>query len=71
MTALRQHSCSTTPAATSNVPVGGGSYGLAFLGALIYHLHEATSFWDGVLGVGQAIFWPAFLVYDLLGFLGS
>ena len=56
---------------SGNAAVGGGTYGLGFLGALVYHLQEATSFWDGVLGVGQAVFWPAFLVYDLLAFLGS
>ncbi len=56
---------------SGNVAVGGGIYGLGFLGAVVYRLQEATSFWDGVLGVGQAVFWPAFLVYDLLGFLGS
>ena len=58
-------------AAPGNVAFGGGVYGLGFLGALVYRIQEATSFWDGVLGVGQAVFWPGFLVYDLLGFLGS
>lgn len=58
-------------AASGNVAFGSGVYGLGFLGALVYRIQEATSFWDGVLGVGQAVFWPAFLVYDLLEFLGS
>ncbi len=61
----------TTSGGAGNVAFGGGIYGLGFLGALVFHVQEATSFWDGVLGVGQAVFWPAFLVYDLLGFLGS
>ncbi len=56
---------------SGSVPVSGGTYGLGFLGALVYYIQSADSFWDGVLGVGQAIFWPAFLVYDLLDFLGS
>lgn len=55
----------STPRASS------GLYGLGFLGALVYQLQAATSFWDGCLGVLQAIFWPAFLVYDALDFLGS
>jgi hypothetical protein len=45
-------------------------YGLGFLGALIYYLSTATSLWMGFLGVLKAIFWPAFLVYGLLKFLG-
>ena len=48
---------------------GGGVYGLAFLGALIYFIQHATSFWHGVLGVLKAIVWPAMLVYKLLEFL--
>lgn len=54
----------------NNGAVGGGVYGLAFIGALIYFLQHATGFWDGVLGVLQAIVWPALLVYHLLGQLG-
>jgi hypothetical protein len=46
-----------------------GSYGLAFLGALFYFLHSATSFWTGVLGFVKAVFWPAVLCYGLLDFL--
>jgi hypothetical protein len=46
-----------------------GSYGLAFLGALFYFLHSATSFWMGVVGFFKAIFWPAVLCYGLLDFL--
>ena len=48
---------------------GGGVYGLAFIGALIYFIQHATSFWVGVLGVLKAIVWPAMLVYKLLEFL--
>jgi hypothetical protein len=49
--------------------VSGGVYGLAFIGALVYFLQNTTSFWDGVLGVFKALFWPGFLIYKLLGFL--
>lgn len=44
-------------------------YGLGFIGALIYFIQVATSFWLGVIGVFKAVFWPAFLVYYLLEFL--
>ncbi|MFI5186645.1 MAG: hypothetical protein ACHQF0_07975 [Chitinophagales bacterium] len=41
-------------------------YGLGFIGAAIYYILQATSFWMGVLGFLKAIVWPAFLVYDAL-----
>ncbi len=50
---------------------GGGFYGLGFLGAAIYYISTATSFWVGVLGILKAIVWPAFLVFELLKFLGA
>ena len=44
-------------------------YGLAFIGALIYFIQHATSFWLGCLGLLKAIVWPAILIYKLLEFL--
>jgi hypothetical protein len=44
-------------------------YGLGFLGALVYYLGHATTFWMGVLGVFKAIVWPAMLVYELMKYL--
>jgi hypothetical protein len=44
-------------------------YGLGFIGALVYYISTATSLWVGVLGFFKAIFWPAFLVYELLKYL--
>ena len=49
----------------------GGMYGLGFLGAAIYYISTATSFWNGVLGVLKAFVWPAFLVYEALKFFGG
>lgn len=48
---------------------GGAVYGLGFIGAVVYFIQTATGFWDGVLGVLEAMVWPAFLVYNLLKFL--
>jgi hypothetical protein len=45
---------------------GGAVYGLGFIGALVYYIGSATSFWDGLYGVFQALVWPAYLVYELL-----
>ncbi|MFA5358406.1 MAG: hypothetical protein WC310_01130 [Patescibacteria group bacterium] len=48
---------------------GGAAYGLGLIGAAIYYISTATSFWLGVLGFLKALVWPAFLVYGLLKFL--
>lgn len=48
---------------------GAGSnavYGLGFIGAAIFYISQATSFWSGVIGFFKAIIWPAFLVYEAL-----
>jgi hypothetical protein len=49
---------------------GSAAYGLGFIGAAIYYISNATSFWMGVLGILKAAVWPAFLVHALLKFLG-
>jgi len=48
----------------------GAVYGLGFIGAAIYYIATATSFWMGVLGFLKAIVWPAFLVYSAMKNLG-
>jgi len=45
----------------------GGMYFFGFLGAAIYYISTAGSFWMGVLGVLKALIWPLFLVFKLLG----
>lgn len=47
---------------------GGGVYGLAFIGAAVYFIQHADTFWMGVYGVLKAIVWPAILIYKALGF---
>jgi len=44
-------------------------YGFGFIGALIYFIQHATSFWMGVLGFLKALVWPGFLIYKLMEFL--
>jgi hypothetical protein len=44
--------------------------GLGFVGAAIYFIQHATTFWGGVLGILKAMVWPAILVYKLLELLG-
>ncbi len=45
-------------------------YCLGFIGAAIYFISHAATFWMGVLGFLKAIVWPAFLVYEALKYLG-
>lgn len=47
----------------------GVIYGLALIGATIYYIQHATTFWGGVFGFLKALVWPALLIYELLGFL--
>lgn len=48
----------------------GAVYGLGFIGAAIYFIGQATTFWIGVLAFLKAIVWPVFLVLGLMKFLG-
>jgi hypothetical protein len=47
----------------------GSIYGMAFIGAAVYYIQHAATFWEGVLGFIKALFWPAMLMYKLLEFL--
>jgi len=47
----------------------GGIYGLAFIGAAVYFISHATTFWMGALGLIKALFWPSVLIYKILEFL--
>ena len=44
-------------------------YGLGLIGALVYYISPATTFWLGIPGFFKAVFWPARLVYELLKYL--
>jgi hypothetical protein len=48
---------------------GGAVYSLGLIGALVYYIDHATSFWMGALGVLKALVWPALFVYHLFAFL--
>ncbi len=50
---------------------GGAVYGLGFVGAAIYYISNAATFWAGVLGILKAIVWPTFLVYEMLKYFGA
>ncbi len=48
---------------------GEAVYGLGLIGAAIYFIIHAATFWIGVLGILKAIVWPAIVVFKLLEFL--
>ena len=49
----------------------GVFYFLGFLGAAIYYISNASSFWWGVLGFLKALVWPVFLIWEALNFFGA
>ncbi len=49
--------------------VSSAVYGLGFIGALVYYIQHAATFWAGVLGFFKALVWPAFLIYKVLELL--
>ncbi len=53
----------------SSSGIAGAAYFMAFIGAAVYYIQQATTFWIGVLGFLKALVWPAFLIYNLLEFL--
>ena len=49
---------------------GGAVYALGLIGAAVYYIQHATTFYAGVIGILKALVWPAFFVYHALAFLG-
>ena len=51
----------------------GGSvvYCLGLIGAAVYFIGNATTFWMGVIGFLKALVWPAFLAYQAFEFLSK
>jgi hypothetical protein len=68
--AQEKDQCCTEKKIPSCGNAGGGIYGLAFIGALVYYIQNAATFGAGVIGFFKALLWPAFLIYKLLDFLG-
>jgi hypothetical protein len=41
-------------------------YAFGMIGAWVFYLSHATTFWVGVLGILKGIVWPAMLVFEAL-----
>jgi len=50
---------------------GGAIYSLGIFGAFVYYWQQADSFWEYLLSFFQALFWPAFMVYEVFSALGG
>jgi len=50
---------------------GGCLYGLGIFGAAVFYISNATGFWNGCWGLIKAFLWPAFLVYEVLKYIGA
>lgn len=49
---------------------GSAVYGLGFIGALVYFLQtQSGTFWLVIVGLFKSVFWPTFVVYELLKYL--
>jgi hypothetical protein len=50
----------------TSAPAANVVYGMGFIGAAIYFIINATSFWMGVFGILKAIVWPAIIIFQAL-----
>ena len=50
---------------------GGALYGLGIFGAVVYYWQQADTFWEYAFSLLQGLFWPAFMVYEVLDALGA
>lgn len=44
-------------------------YGLGVVGSLFYFLPQVSGFGPTLLAIGKSFFWPAFVVFKILGLL--
>ena len=49
---------------------GNAVYGLGLIGAWVYYIQHAHGFGAVLVAILKGLVWPAFLVYDLLHYLG-
>lgn len=54
-----------------NSPQTSVVYAFGLIGAAVYYISTATSFWLGVVGLLKSFIWPVFLVYEVLKFTGA
>jgi hypothetical protein len=45
---------------------GQAIYGIGIFGALFYYWQQADGLWEHVYALFEAVFWPAYMVYQAL-----
>lgn len=50
---------------------GDAVYGLGVIGAAVWYISTAATFWLGVVGFLKALVWPAFLIYESFMFIAG
>lgn len=50
---------------------GDAVYGLGVIGAAVWYISTAATFWLGVVGFLKALVWPAFLIYESFRFIAG
>jgi hypothetical protein len=67
---LEELECNNKKGVKKHVGSGGSCiWFLGFVGSAVYYIQQASSFGSIVVGLLKALFWPAFLAYNLLKFL--
>jgi len=68
---MNEENISCTSNRSQTAASQGAVYGLGLIGAAIYFISQASTFWLGVLGFLKALVWPAILVFEALRSLGA
>ena len=57
----------------SGAAAGGGNaaYILAMIGAAVYYVQQASGGGQIIIGLLKALVWPAFIVHDVLKYIGG
>ena len=50
---------------------GGCGYFVALIGAAVYYIQMAEGFGAIIVAILKSLVWPAFLVYEVLKFVGA
>lgn len=59
-------------ASNNSGAVGGGAiYSLGIFGAFVYFWGTADGLWEYILTFIQALFWPAWMIYEVFEALGA
>ncbi len=51
-----------------NEGITAAIYGLGFIGSAVYYFTHSPNAWEGFVGIGKSLVWPAILVFKALEF---